>query len=76
MGNGNEGPEPRDGIGRNDGEERVLNEETFEFTDGRATVDDLIFQVLGDTASPFEVGRLKRWRDGLILELCYKKAIL
>jgi transmembrane sensor len=26
-------------------------------------VDDLIFQVLGDTASPFEVGRLKQWRE-------------
>ena len=63
MGNGNEGPGPVDGIGMNNGEGRVPDEETFEFTDGRSTVDDLIFQVLGDTASPFEVGRLKRWRE-------------
>lgn len=63
MGNGNEGPGPGTGIGRNGEDERVPDEETSKSTHERSTVDDLIFQVLGDTASPFEVGRLKRWRE-------------
>ena len=63
MGNGNEGPGPGRGIGRTDGVGRVPDEENIQFTDERSTVDELIFQVLGDTASPFEVERVKRWRE-------------
>jgi len=49
-------------VGREASNERVPDEGIPETSEGRNRVDDLIIKVLGGTASPFEEGRLKRWR--------------
>jgi transmembrane sensor len=63
MGNGPEGTDPRQKVGRDLADHRVPDESTPETTDRRSPVDDLIIHALSGTASPFEEERLRRWRE-------------
>jgi len=63
MDSGRKGTDSRAGVGRDNADHRVPDEGTRETTEGRIPVDELIIQVITGTASPFEVERLKRWRE-------------
>lgn len=63
MANETNGSIPEEGLGRTPDGNRVSDDGTHQDAHGSPAVDELIINVLSESASPFDQGRLRRWRE-------------